>query len=246
MSTSFNTPPALGREPWSVFFWTLCAPFLFPVLVMTLAGAFVSFEGVMSQDNPSREQLGAVWLVVCIGSTLQFAALSIWSNHIGAGPFAGSMTATFNWITAALVLGPLLLIVPSVIVSAIMAGQEDWQFSGEVNRAVFQMENWTLAYIVYGVLIAPVLEEVTFRGVALGALISRGISPYAAAVLSSAAFAFIHLQYSPAAMAVVFVTGLGFAALRLLSGSILVPILAHMAANGNMFLLQTLAPSAGG
>jgi len=49
------------------------------------------------------------------------------------------------------------------------------------------------------------------------------------------------LQYSLPAMAVVFFTGLGFAGLRLLSRSILVPILAHMAANAAMILMQLLA-----
>ena len=226
-------------------FWTLCAPFVFPVVVMTLAGAFISFESVTSDDTPAHDQLTAMWLVVCIGGTLQFAVLSAWSNHIGAGPFAGAMTTDVNWVMAAVVLGPLLLIIPSVTVSAMMAGQEDWQFSGEVNRAMFAPANWTLAYIAYGVLIAPILEEVTFRGVALGSMVSRGISPYAAAIVSSAAFAFIHLQYSPAAMAIVFMTGLGFAALRLVSGTIIVPILAHIAANANMFVLQSVAPPAG-
>ncbi len=239
----YNTPIALGREPLTAAFWALCAPLLFPVVVMVLASSILPVASVLGAETPNSEQLRLFWLITCIGGALQFAALSFWSEHIGAGSFAGSMRTSANWLIAALILGPLFLIVPNVIANTIMAGQEDWQFASEVNKAVFARENWTFGYLVFGILIAPVVEEVTFRGVALGAIISRGGGPVLAAILSSAAFALIHLQYSLVAMAVVFVTGVGLAVLRLLSGSILVPVVAHIAANADVLMLQTLASS---
>ena len=90
---------------------------------------------------------------------------------------------------------------------------------------------------------SPLVEEVTFRGIALGTLIARGLSVPAAVVLSSLAFAISHLQYSPAAMFVVFLSGVGFAILRLMSGTVLVPIIAHAAANADVLLLNWFAAS---
>lgn len=116
-----------------------------------------------------------------------------------------------------------------------------WQYRSEVNEAIFDPQNWSLAYIFVAVIMAPVVEEVAFRGVAFGAIVARGLSPAAAIMLSSVAFAFSHLQYSPAAMFVVFLSGVGFAVLRLLSGTVIVPIIAHMTANANVLLLNWIA-----
>ena len=90
---------------------------------------------------------------------------------------------------------------------------------------------------------APVVEEITFRGIAFGALVARGIGPVAAIILSSLAFAISHLQYSPAAMLVVFLSGVGFAVLRVLSGTVIVPIVAHAAANVDVLIINWLAAS---
>jgi membrane protease YdiL (CAAX protease family) len=166
--------------------------------------------------------------------------MSLWSEKIGAGPFAGEMRTTANWMGSAIVLGPILLIVPTVLVSSFMS-EAGWQYREAVNEAVFAPQNWSLAYIFIAVGMAPIVEEVAFRGIAFGAIISRGFSPIAAVTVSSLAFAFSHMQYSPAAMFVVFLSGLGFAALRLMSGTVIVPIIAHMAANASVLLINWIA-----
>ena len=83
------------------------------------------------------------------------------------------------------------------------------------------------------VLLAPILEEVTFRGVALGCLLGRGVPVAAAIGIQAVGFALVHLQYTPAAMFSVFILGLFLGWLRIASKSIAVPILAHMAVNIN-------------
>ena len=118
-----------------------------------------------------------------------------------------------------------------------------WQYSQDINQAVFAPQNWSLAYIFIAVVMAPVVEEITFRGIAFGALVARGIGPVAAIILSSLAFAISHLQYSPAAMLVVFLSGVGFAVLRVLSGTVIVPIVAHAAANVDVLIINWLAAS---
>jgi len=234
----YQTPLALAREPLMAFFWAVLAPVLF-----LTGAALVAAEFIPAFSPGSPEEIQAyhtLWLASCVSMALWFAAMSIWSNWLGAGPFAGAMNTDTTSLIIAAMVGPLLLIAPSLIVGSFMT-EEGWQYSGEVNEAVFAPQNWTLAYVFVAVLMAPIVEEVAFRGVALGALIARGLSPIGAVVLSSFVFAFSHMQYSPAAMLVVFLSGVGFAVLRLMSGTVLVPIVAHMSANGVVLFLNWVA-----
>lgn len=245
-SKPYNTPEALGREPFTAAFWTLCAPFLFPVLGAFLIGlAWPGFNQVINGTDRTTEAIGLLWTALAAIHLVHFAILSIWSERMGAGAFAGSMRASQNWIVASILLGPVILIAPNLIAALIAGGEQGWEYSRDVDTSFFARENWGIAYLIFALVLAPILEEVTFRGVALGALVVRGVPPLMAMALSSAAFTFLHLQYSIPALIVVFVAGMGFAWLRLKSGSMLVPILAHIAANSMITFLASLAPPAG-
>ena len=238
MMGPYNTPLTLAREPLMAFFWVILAPVLFLTGAAMVALIFIpSFEPGSVADF---EAILTLWLATCISLALWVATLSTWSEWLGAGAFAGHMKTNTRWIIIALLVGPALLILPYILVSSFMQGEE-WQYRQEVNEALFSPQNWTLAYIFIAVILAPVVEEVTFRGSAFGAVISRGLSAPAAIVLSSLAFAISHLQYSPAAMLVVFISGLGFAVLRVMSGTVIVPIIAHAAANADVLLLNWIA-----
>lgn len=238
MNGPYQTPLALVKEPLMAFFWAILAPSLF------LSGsALIALEIIPAFEPGTQGEIDAyhtLWLISCLGTALWFVLMSLWSEKIGAGPFAGEMRTTANWMGSAIVLGPILLIVPTVLVSSFMS-EAGWQYREAVNEAVFAPQNWSLAYIFIAVAMAPIVEEVAFRGIAFGAIISRGFSPIAAVTVSSLAFAFSHMQYSPAAMFVVFLSGLGFAALRLMSGTVIVPIIAHMAANASVLLINWIA-----
>lgn len=227
--------PGLGRTPGTAAFWVICAPIIFPVIALSTLPALFTVIGL------SLEPSATGWLVICLAGACQFAGISLWAAHVGAGAFAGPVKVRPGWIWIAIVLGPPLLFVPALLASLLFGDDPSWQFSSETDPSLFAPDNWSAAYLFYALLLAPVLEEITFRGVALGALMSRGMTAGPAMLLSSLGFAFVHMQYSLPAMAVVFFTGLGFAGLRLLSRSILVPILAHMAANAAMILMQILA-----
>lgn len=242
----YNTPVALGREPFTAAFWVLAAPLLFPVIGTAIASLiWPGFIDAVRSDAPSRDAISRIWLVMASIHFAHFVILSIWSERVGAGAFAGDMRVTPNWLIAALLLGPPILLAPNIIAGMIFGGTDGWEYSGDVNTALFAPDNWGLTYLVFALFLAPLLEEVTFRGVALGALVCRGVPPWMAMVASSAAFTFLHFQYSVPALMVVFVAGVGFAWLRLRSGSMLVPIAAHIAANSTITFLASLAPPAG-
>lgn len=225
----YNTPIALAREPWTAAFFAFCAPLLFPVITITVATALLSPGATLSTS--------AGWMAICIAVGMQFMALSLWSEAIGAGAFAGKMTTTYLWVLIAIFIGPVLLYGPMSLISMVMPQAGDWIFRDGVDPEAFTKPNWTLSFLFYALILAPVVEEVTFRGVAMGAILSRGINPIVAVVIASIAFTLPHMQYSNIAMIGLFVSGLGFAALRLLSATIIVPIIAHISANSVSFIL---------
>lgn len=218
-------------------FMVLAAPLLISFAViettrLAAPGLFPSPDVALTRDY-----VGLVALLGCIISGLHFALISVWSNWLGAGPFVGEMSLTTRWLWLALILGPLILVVPTLGAEALMRGQENWVYSEAYDPAWNAPENRSAAALFYILLLAPVAEEVTYRGVAIGAMLARGINPVAAVVISSGLFALIHQQYSPAAMAVVFIAGLGFGGLRVVSGTMAVPIIAHIAANAFVLAL---------
>lgn len=246
-SGPYNTPEALYRVPFGAAFWVILAPFLIPVIGSSLIVLiWPGYFDVVRDPNPGRDAIAQVWMLLTLIQLGYFGMLSLWSERIGAGAFAGAMRASQNWIIASILLGPVILLAPNFIAVGIFGGEEGWQYSRDVNTAIFSPENWSLSYIVYALVLAPLVEEVTYRGVAMGAMLARGVPPIMAMVVSSAAFTFIHMQYSVPALIVVFIASMGFAWLRLRSGTVLVPILAHITANGFVTFLASLSSTPAG
>jgi uncharacterized protein len=86
-----------------------------------------------------------------------------------------------------------------------------------------------LASLFALVIVAPVLEELVFRGLIFGTL-RRGLSVWTSAVLSAAVFAVAH-GYGAWGFASVFFSGVLWALAYERTGSLLPPILAHAATN---------------
>jgi membrane protease YdiL (CAAX protease family) len=91
-------------------------------------------------------------------------------------------------------------------------------------------------------LVLPVIagfEELLFRGVLVGVFATGfGLSPWLLAVVSSVAFAFGHGAQGPAGVAVTGVLGFVLAAAFVLSGSLLVVIVAHYLVNALEFVVH--------
>ncbi|HSG91369.1 MAG TPA: CPBP family intramembrane glutamic endopeptidase [Pseudomonadales bacterium] len=81
------------------------------------------------------------------------------------------------------------------------------------------------------VVAAPLFEEVFFRGLVLGGLVSSGLSARAAAVASALAWSTLHLQYDLYGVATIFAMGLLLAWARLRTRSLLPCLLMHGLAN---------------
>ncbi|MEM7661330.1 MAG: CPBP family intramembrane glutamic endopeptidase [Pseudomonadota bacterium] len=142
---------------------------------------------------------------------------------------------------------------PSVLMLAIPAVAFNWAFVSGLTALVLSITGeseivthrpgyeyhvtWAnlLGWLVTGVVAAPLFEELAFRGFLFGCLLARGWSPSLVVVTTAAAFAITHVQYEPIAMFMVFVMGLIFGTLRLVSGGLLLPMVTHGLLNLTIF-----------
>jgi CAAX protease family protein len=81
------------------------------------------------------------------------------------------------------------------------------------------------------VVLAPVAEELVFRGMLFGRIVRTRLGQPGAIIIPAALFALLHLQYSPLEMGFVAVDGLFFGLARAQSRSLYVPILLHASGN---------------
>jgi membrane protease YdiL (CAAX protease family) len=82
------------------------------------------------------------------------------------------------------------------------------------------------------VLVAPVAEELIFRGALFTQLARTRLGPLGAVVVTAVAFAALHVQYGVSEVALILVDGVFYGSARALTGSSLVSLLCHMLGNG--------------
>ncbi|MCC6910258.1 MAG: CPBP family intramembrane metalloprotease [Phycisphaerales bacterium] len=105
---------------------------------------------------------------------------------------------------------------------------------------------WLIAMALAVVVMAPVIEEVIYRGALLGCLRGFSRSPWTAIVLSAALFAAMHIgTAADVAIPGLFVFGVGLGIVYERSGTLLAPMVMHGLFNlGNIVLLLALSPGA--
>ena len=94
----------------------------------------------------------------------------------------------------------------------------------------FRIPLWPLSFAAIAVL-APIAEELLFRGILLPALARSRLGFWGAAVVSTMLWTVLHFTYSIAGLLLVFLLGMIFSWLFARTGSLRVPIFAHMANN---------------
>lgn len=130
-----------------------------------------------------------------------------------------------------LAVGVVAQLVAVPIVYAALSPLIDTSAVEQVARDLIDTADGTLDRVLLAVMvivIAPVVEELAFRGVVVGGL-RRGLGVWPAVVVSAVLFAMVHL--APVTWPGLFVFGLALAVLRLRTGSLLPPVLAHVAFN---------------
>jgi membrane protease YdiL (CAAX protease family) len=141
---------------------------------------------------------------------------------------------------ALLLLGVPILLAIALAVAVIAFGQLDWLMQAVLDdrrslQPVPGAQSW--AFILLAVVVAPVEEELLFRGFLLSALAKSRIGFWGAAAVSTGLWMVLH-EYSILGYAKVFVLGMLFSWLLWRTGSLRVTIFAH--ALNNLLALALL------
>lgn len=101
----------------------------------------------------------------------------------------------------------------------------------------FRELRFAYAMAAFGLMVAPVAEELFFRGLVFPVLV-RSMGSAAAILLTGVAFALMHsgqLAWSWAPLLVLFGVGIALTVIRFRSGSVAASWIAHVAYNGTLF-----------
>lgn len=222
---------ALGKALCYLLLFLLCQALV--AVIFTLAAVlWLSLTGPSGADLPvllaqaSALILSRTGLIALISDLAVLVVLAVFFLCRKKNPLQEvGLVRTDPWCAgAACAAAPLLYALVTLILAFL---PEAWLNSyAEAAAGLDQNDLWT---VLATVILAPVTEEVIFRGLIFSRL-ERAIPSWLAAVLSALAFGVCHGQ--PVWMAYAFLLGLVFAWFRLRTGSILPSLLAHVVFNG--------------
>ncbi|WP_137284690.1 CPBP family intramembrane glutamic endopeptidase [Halorussus salinisoli] len=137
------------------------------------------------------DQFGTVANNVSYGIASLAVVATVWgllseTERDAAFRFERPGRAELGWTAVCFPVGVFLFVTATEIAAA---------FGAEMGGFGYTLEDpVTVAAVVFGgVLVAPFVEEVLFRGFLLGSLLGRGVSPVVAGVVTVVAFGAIHL-----------------------------------------------------
>jgi membrane protease YdiL (CAAX protease family) len=231
-SSLFSGEPAYEPQTgWPAVWAVLATLLIYGAGVVALSG-LISLDGILRglgaaqglwrRDSATLLTIGA-WQLVTIGLTIAASRLFAGkiSEVLALGAPAGG-PATFA------VAIPL-----TVVLQAILWFIGLWlmpESSDTRPPATLFGEQWWLALLVIG-LGAPLSEELLFRGFLLSALAKTPLGFWAAAVIATIWWTFLHAGASATAFIPVFLMGLLYSWQLRRSGSLWVPIVCHAVYN---------------
>lgn len=204
-----------------------------------MLGAAGYAAAAMTPAAPPTISLRGLIFEVALQGTVLVVVISVLARR-------GPLSATLGlggvpwWRAALLGLGFLVLLYPVVLLAAqlTMDGEQRTEDLQPLVR-FFQSASWRERSVVAfsAVVVAPVVEEIIFRGLIYGAAKRFG-GPAAAAIFSSAFFAFIHGNVP--ALGPLFGLALCLVLAYEFTGSLLVPIALHVWFNSFNLLAMAL------
>lgn len=229
---------ALAVRPWGCLFWSIWAMMLIPMGMMDVLNLISpgSYEAAFATETV--DAYAQRWVMLAIGMSVTLTAMMVWAEFVGAGPFAGSIKLSSRWMFVSLIGGPAVLFAVLLGMDFIFAGEgTNWALRDDISAELMDPDNYGILFAVLIVGIYPITEEIAYRGIGMGYLLSRGMEPAFAIGLVSFVWTLTHLQATPLGLVPIFIAGIFFGWLRVRTGSMAAPIVAHMAANGIQFLV---------
>ncbi|MDE6139801.1 MAG: CPBP family intramembrane metalloprotease [Alistipes sp.] len=201
---------------------------VFLVLYAVAQYVCIFLAGIISVDDPAPTVVPGqrIAVVSACGSLLAVAAVAVY-RRIVYGRGCAMMHSKQGFDPRVLLWGVVLLAAVSIVIDPMLSHLP-------VADQNYGRGGWTLLSVV---IVAPVAEELLFRGLLLE-MFRRHMGTVAAVVLSSVVFALMHMQ--PAVMIDAFLAALVLCYIYLLTRSIYACILLHIFNNAIAMSMQVL------
>ena len=246
------TPDASRRGPWG--------PFATIALTILIAGLFLLAQfavavpyritQIAGVSDPDLEAIAAglesdgfffgLAEVVSGPITIAFIVFLAWlrkgprvRDYLALRP--ASRSTTLRWLLYTVLLAILLDGVSSAAGYAVVP---DWM------KGIYRSAVFVPLLLVAIVIVAPVLEELLFRGFLFEGMRHSRLGDPGTIVLASLAWACVHLQYEWFYIGQIFALGVLLGVARVRTGSVATPMVMHSLANG-MASLQMVLESRG-
>lgn len=215
--------------------WVTASFILASLVVGLVAGVYQgSLLSIMS-ENVANIAVGTIVYVVMLGILLGIPAI-IWRKGLSRKVLGLTWLPTWRDVGLALA-GTVLYMIATVIVMLIVTALLPWINMDEAQeigiKAPQGYEVWLTFFLL--VIVAPVAEELVFRGYLYGKLRERRVPIWLSVVVVSALFGAAHMQWNVAI--VVGVMSIFMCLGREISGSIWPGLIIHMMKNGLAFYL---------
>lgn len=196
------------------------------IVTYCVMGVWYLINGAVPEDN------GPLLVITSILYGLITVALFMWRKWT---PVSGNYIKSRPWtVLFWTILAALGLILPSEWLQEKMP-----ELPNFLNDSFEGIVNTPGGYLALGI-IAPLAEEVVFRGAILRALLEKFSKPWTAIVISALLFALIHLN--PAQMPHAFLVGLLLGWMYWRTGSIIPGLLLHVVNNTVSYISIRLYP----
>lgn len=176
--------------------------------------------------KPGDEYIVAVSCLAMIGVIVWSATQTGWPVRL----YLALVPAAPIHYAVAVAAEAVLLFVHGLVLSQLCDGSANFQTQGAEIRAAMNSPLAAL-FLFNTIILAPVTEEVLFRGFLLPSWSRSWLGPVGAVAATSVIFAAMHIQYDVCGMVAVGLASCVYGWLRLRSGSLLPPILAHCVGN---------------
>ncbi|WP_131667489.1 CPBP family intramembrane glutamic endopeptidase [Psychrobacter pygoscelis] len=249
-SSSSSRPPLFSR-------WSVIGLVIFTIVgffASQLLGLYIAAKIVLPPDDGRGvagliEQGGMNGSVVSLSVIMSFIFLTLMTFLIIARKVPNSRRLAaylgLRGFTPTIAFQGVLLLLVFTIGNELLSQWFNRTPMDFIDPLFASMESkWLLVIVV--VLIAPLYEELLFRGL-LWAAIAEQFAPrqgtVVASVVTSILFAMIHLQYQLFEMVSIFILALIFCYVRVKSNSTLLTMLLHIINNGAAMILYLMMGS---
>ncbi|MET0545293.1 MAG: CPBP family intramembrane glutamic endopeptidase [Caulobacterales bacterium] len=238
-----NISPAAPKGPWLFWGSMMWLGIAFIISLIAQIGAFLlmllpqmsAHPGMQVDIKAAAADFGVVSILLLVSYPFALAALFIaarlrrwrWQDYFALGPISWKQ---FGYGFAAL----FATVLTTGLIGMATGHESEPQFMTDLFKTLREGGNVLLLFVVIA-LVAPLAEELIFRGFLFRGLAASRVGVMGAIVISSALWAVIHTQYDAFYMGVIFIIGLTFGGLRAWSGTTTLTILLHALMNAVSF-----------